>query len=146
MIGVKQSIKLSPRVRLLLAAIGLLAAGLLAAAWRLTPDPRGYGTHEQLGLAPCGFARWTGGRPCPTCGMTTAWALALRGRAVEAMAANSGGCILLSVVLFGAAWAIGSAATGRWLGGRPTTPVLLAIGSGCLAATLLDWLRRLALG
>src|SRR5690242_10680262 len=57
---------------LLLAAGGVLAV-MLATAWRLTPSPRGLGTHQQLGLAPCTVEQWFGMR-CPSCGMTTAWA------------------------------------------------------------------------
>lgn len=46
----------------------LLVFGLLALL--TTPDARGYGTHEQLGLGTCLFRDWLGG-PCPTCGVTT---------------------------------------------------------------------------
>ena len=35
------------------------------------PDLRGHGTHEQLGLDPCGWPSQYG-IPCPTCGVTTA--------------------------------------------------------------------------
>ncbi|NBO19844.1 MAG: DUF2752 domain-containing protein, partial [Proteobacteria bacterium] len=45
--------------------------GLSNVRW-LTPDARGLGTHEQLGLPPCGFYLWYG-LPCPSCGMTTSW-------------------------------------------------------------------------
>ena len=37
----------------------------------LDPDPRGLGTHEQLGMTPCSWPA-TLGMPCPTCGCTTA--------------------------------------------------------------------------
>jgi hypothetical protein len=37
----------------------------------LTPDARGFGTHEQTGLPPCPMPALTG-YPCPTCGFTTA--------------------------------------------------------------------------
>jgi len=53
-----------------------LALGL----W-LEPDPRGLGTHEQLGLPACGVREWSG-FPCPTCGTTTAAALLLHGQPV----------------------------------------------------------------
>jgi len=46
------------------------------------PDPRGYGTHEQLGLSPCRLKQWTD-VPCPGCGVTTATTLALQGRPVD---------------------------------------------------------------
>jgi hypothetical protein len=55
-------------VALLVAAAGIAAVVALA---RITPDPRGYGTHEQLGLAECGWPQRYG-MPCPTCGVTTA--------------------------------------------------------------------------
>jgi len=57
---------------LLLSCIALLGIGSL-----LEPDPRGFGTHTQLGLPPCAF-RMLFGIPCPSCGMTTAFALAVR--------------------------------------------------------------------
>ncbi len=59
-----------------------IAAALFAPigiATFLSPDPRGYGTHEQLGLPPCGF-RLVTGYPCPGCGGTTAFVLAVHGR------------------------------------------------------------------
>ncbi|MEM6553550.1 MAG: DUF2752 domain-containing protein [Planctomycetota bacterium] len=53
----------------------LPAATLLTTAALLAPNPDGHGTHTSLGLAPCGLLQATG-IPCPTCGMTTAFALA----------------------------------------------------------------------
>lgn len=139
----KQSTKLSPRMRLLLAALGLLAAGLLATAWRLTPDPRGYGTHEQLGMVPCWFIARTGW-PCPACGMTTAWSHALRGDVPAALAANAGGATTCLFAIVAALWAIGSAMAGRLLAGSIGLSAVLWIGAACLAITVLDWARRLA--
>ncbi|HVL39962.1 MAG TPA: DUF2752 domain-containing protein [Fimbriimonadaceae bacterium] len=50
----------------------LLWAAAVAVALFLQPDPRGHGTHTQLGLPPCPsmllFAK-----PCPGCGMTTSF-------------------------------------------------------------------------
>lgn len=55
---------------------GVLAACALAVlitgAW-LRPEPSGMGSHQQLGLPPCGWLL-ASGWPCPTCGMTTAFA------------------------------------------------------------------------
>lgn len=61
-----------------LLGIAFFCAMVLGVAGLLHPDPRGYGTHEQLGLLRCGFKHLTGW-PCPTCGMTTAFAWAVRG-------------------------------------------------------------------
>lgn len=59
-----------PRVIAALILAGCVTV-LGLASW-MSPDPRGLGTHEQLGMSPCGFARATGW-PCMTCGMTTAF-------------------------------------------------------------------------
>lgn len=134
--------RLSGKKRLLLAALGVLGALLLLTARRLSPDPRGYGTHEQLGLAACAFYSWTG-LPCPSCGMTTAWAYAADGEWRHALAANAGGAILCGFVAVTTAWSIASAAIGRWLVGRPSLRWLLWIGSAWIAVTITDWARKL---
>lgn len=59
----------------------VIAAGLLAllclSAW-MTPARDGHATHTQLGLPACGWVvRFN--KPCPTCGMTTAFARAAHG-------------------------------------------------------------------
>lgn len=98
--------------RLLLVAIGLLLlAGFGLSAW-LSPDPRGHGTHQQLGLAPCSFLLLTG-LPCPSCGGTTAFAHFVRGQWPSAVRANAAAFVL---ALFCAAlipWCGTSAFQGR---------------------------------
>jgi hypothetical protein len=64
---------------------------LLLSFW-LKPDPRGLGTHEQLMLYPCNFYVWTG-YPCPTCGMTTAFAHMAHGQLREAFVAQPMGAL-----------------------------------------------------
>lgn len=130
---------------MLLAACGAAAVVLLATARGLNPDPRGFGTHEQLGLAQCGFTRLTGWR-CPTCGMTTSWSYAARGNVRSALAASGGGTALFGMTMLATPWAFASAIAGRWLGGRPTAHVMLGIGGAWLAVTVLDWARRLVAG
>lgn len=44
----------------------------------IEPDPRGFGTHERLGLPSCKPMDWWS-IPCPGCGVTTSIALAARG-------------------------------------------------------------------
>lgn len=61
-----------------LATLGVLMLGL----W-LEPDPRGFGTHEQLGFAPCQMLESTG-VPCPACGITTSVTLAAQGEFARA--------------------------------------------------------------
>ena len=129
----------------MLAAAGALVCGALAVASRLDPDPRGLGTHEQLGLAPC-WIHQRFGVPCPTCGMTTAWAHAVRGQWLAAIGASFGGTMLFAAAAIGAPWALVSAAAGKWLFGRPTARGLVLLGSVWLATTTLDWARRLIAG
>ncbi len=87
-------IAVTPAGRAIWSLVGLCGVVvLLVAAW-LTPDPRGYGSHEALfGAWPCGFILTTG-LPCPTCGMTTAFALMMHARPIDALVAQPAGAIL----------------------------------------------------
>jgi Protein of unknown function (DUF2752) len=58
--------------RTVAAGVLVIAAAIVGLLWPLHPDPRGIGTHEQLGMEPCGWAQGPDGIPCPTCGVTTA--------------------------------------------------------------------------
>lgn len=64
----------------------------------LVPDPKGYGTHQQLGLPPCTLYYLTG-RPCPSCGLTTSVSALLHGNFALAWRANPFG---LAIVAFSA--------------------------------------------
>ena len=57
--------------RLIAAVVLGTGAAFVFALSRVPPDPRGFGTHELLGMEPCSWAV-SGGLPCPTCGVTTA--------------------------------------------------------------------------
>lgn len=105
---------LSARVTALLV-LGAAGSVLGVAAW-LHPDVAGVGTHRQLGLAPCSFIALTG-YPCPTCGMTTAFAHTVRGQWFSAVWAQPAGFVLalataatavaaLTVVVTGRVWAV----------------------------------------
>ena len=124
-----------------------LAAGaitlLVVAAW-LHPDPSGAGTHTQLGLPPCGFYSMTG-LPCPTCGMTTAFAFAVRGQVFQSMHAQAGGFLLAVATAATAVLGLMTALTGKrvyvnWFRISPTGLVWL-FALGFLAA----WGLKIAL-
>ncbi len=72
---------------------GLTIAGfaaLVTIAAFLSPDPSGLGTHTELHLPPCGF--WQAfHKPCPSCGMTTSWALLMHARPVDALRTQPAG-------------------------------------------------------
>jgi hypothetical protein len=75
-------------------ALGMLlsaCAVLSVAAW-LKPNPAGYGTHTQLGLPPCNFLLLTH-YPCPSCGLTTCFAFAIRLQFWKAFLANPFGIL-----------------------------------------------------
>ena len=72
------------------------------AVW-LDPDPRGYGTHEQLGLAPCDFMV-KHGYPCPSCGLTTSFANMAELNVAAASRANPAGVLLFLVTLSMPLW------------------------------------------
>jgi hypothetical protein len=139
----------SPRLgaiaRALLLALAAILIGLFATAGRLTPDPRGYGTHEQLGLSPCAILRLTGS-PCPTCGMTTAFARLVRGELAGAWRANPAG-LLVAVVSAGLVpWLLFAGLLGRAPGRRPAGATLMALAVVVAAATVVAWLVRRLFG
>ena len=128
------------------ATAALILAGcvsLFAIAARLEPAAGGIGTHEQLGLPPCGMAMiW--GLPCPTCGMTTAFAYAARGQFAAAFHAQPAGLTLALATGLGAFAAGGTLVTGRsyrvnWTRVSPT-----AVGFGVVAVVLGAWAYKLA--
>ncbi|HVT81889.1 MAG TPA: DUF2752 domain-containing protein [Phycisphaerae bacterium] len=58
-------------VRIWCALTFALCITMLGIGFWLSPKSAGTGSHEELGLPPCGFLATTG-YPCPTCGCTTA--------------------------------------------------------------------------
>src|SRR5262249_44252401 len=61
-------------------------------------------THTQLGLPPCTFKVVTG-VPCPSCGMTTSFALLVRGDIYNSLRANFAGTALAVMCLLYIPWA-----------------------------------------
>jgi hypothetical protein len=95
-------------MRLYAALVLLGCASILGLAAWLTPDERGYGTHQQLGFGKCGMLVTTG-LPCPTCGMTTAFAYTVRGRLFSAFMAQPAGFVLALATVacgLGAIWVL----------------------------------------
>lgn len=98
--------RLSLPGRLFAASIALACLAVFIVAAKLTPDPHGMGTHQQLGLAPCGMVELFG-IPCPTCGYTTSFSLFVRGRWLASAWNQPGGfvtALLSGVLMWGAAY------------------------------------------
>lgn len=125
--------------------VGIGLASLLVLAWRLEPDTRGLGTHQQLGLPACTIRVLFGIR-CPACGMTTSWSHAVRGEWPSALACNVVGAALAAAAMAGVVWTLASAARGRWWLWRPRENVLLAASITVVVLALVDWGVRLAVG
>ena len=85
--------------RLIALLVGVLCSIVLYLAIILEPSNSGVGTHQQLGMAPCGFLVMSG-YPCPMCGMTTTFALAADGRILKALINQPFGVFLFACNLF----------------------------------------------
>jgi hypothetical protein len=73
------------------------ATALAFAAW-LDPAAAGVGTHRQLGLGTCTMLQLTG-YPCPMCGMTTTFSLAMHGRLLDALLCQPFALVLFSLTV-----------------------------------------------
>ncbi len=103
--------RLSPLARTTWAFVASGSLLVLLIAAYLKPSGRGIGTHTQLGLWPCGWlAAW--GKPCPSCGFTTAFAFAGHGDLLSAFKVQPFGALL--AILTAAAFWVGlyASATG----------------------------------
>jgi Protein of unknown function (DUF2752) len=85
-------------VRTLLVLMAILLIAVFATAIYLNPyqddgSARRLETHLQLGLPECTFKLVTG-KPCPSCGMTTSFALFVRGDWLNSLKANYVGTLL----------------------------------------------------
>ncbi len=85
--------RLSTARRIRVAALAVAAIALLAVAAWLQPAAAGVGTHTQLGIPACTWPT-TLGMPCPSCGMTTAFAYAADGRLIDSFRTQPFGCVL----------------------------------------------------
>jgi hypothetical protein len=105
------------RASLVMIALGLV--GVFGVAIALDPYQEGKvwlaETHRQLGLPPCTFKYMTG-YPCPSCGMTSSFALAIRGDFWNSLRANFVGTLLALGALVFIPWAVVSAGKARLLG------------------------------
>jgi len=139
----------SPEHWFVLAAALAAPLGLLLLALVLEPDPRGYGTHEQLGFQACLPIRlWN--LPCPGCGVTTAVTLALHGQPAASLRAQPFGLVTIALVLGGALLAVRAHRRGRdlyaelgrlpWRTLGPALAALLVLCWGYKLLALRGWL------
>jgi hypothetical protein len=129
-----------------LAALTLaICLAVLITAATLPPDPRGYGTHERLFGGPCGFLVVTG-LPCPTCGMTTAFAHAVRGQFGSAFRAQPAGLVLALLAIAGVPLALAALIRGRWLDFPLWRVPAWLIFTVCAAVFIAGWIWKIVAG
>lgn len=116
--------------------VACLALAVLSLAAWLKPAAAGHGTHTQIGLPPCSWVVWFD-KPCPTCGMTTAFTHAGEGQWLASFVTQPAGMVL-SVLTATAFWlGAHTALTGSRIGAMTvwlTRPRVLAVLFGGLLA------------
>jgi hypothetical protein len=128
----------------LLAVAGVIVAIFAVAFWLNPYDsegkPRRMATHTQLGMPPCNFVVLTG-KPCPACGMTTSFALLVRGDLAASMRANWAGTLIAGLWAVTMVWAVAGGITGRLLfipHGKGELIITVTVGI-VLALMLVRW-------
>lgn len=119
-------------------------AALVALGLFVHPDPRGFGTHEQLGLPSCKPMLWWN-VPCPGCGVTTSVALAAHGHPWDAIVNQPFGFVVALALPAFVLWAFVNALRGRDLAaelGRLRLGILGGVLVGTMAAS---WVYKLVL-
>lgn len=107
-------------------------------AFQVEPDPRGFGTHQQFGLAPCRFREFLG-LPCPSCGGTTSVAHFVRGEWIAAATANTAVFVLSLLSLAFIPWAIGSTCCHTLIGIRSPSKLFVVISLGLSLLAVVQW-------
>lgn len=133
---------LSPGGRLLLGVWVVFLISGFALAASLEPDPRGYGTHQGLGLPPCSF-QVLFGVSCPSCGSTTCFSHFVRGEWPSAVRANVSAFLLALVCAAMVPWGLYGVVRGRlWNVDQPATAFMWLLFGLC-GVSLTQWVIRL---
>ena len=132
---------------MLVMAAGLIVLFVVAA--KLDPyhadgSARRMAVHEQLGMKPCHFLRKFG-RPCPTCGMTTSFALLMHGDVLSSLRANWVGTLLALYGLVLIPWSLASVVLRRPVFIVSLEKVVSASVVTFLGLMLLRWAAVIAL-
>ncbi len=129
--------------RTLGAAVALPCLAVLSVALILDADPRGMGTHTQLGLPTCSMVSWTG-YPCPSCGLTTSVTAAVHLNWLASLRAQPFGLLLAATLVV-----LGIAGTWQVISGRDVLSRLrfsVWWMAYALAGMFIGWGVKLALG
>jgi hypothetical protein len=133
-------LRLWVRLGLVLIVTGLVAVFAVAIVLNPFKDGRVWlqETHTQMGLPPCTFKVLTG-LPCPSCGMTSSFALLMHGDPWNSVRANFVGTLLAIFCLVFIPWALASAICGRLLLVRSLEHVLVRLVLAFVVLLLVRW-------
>jgi hypothetical protein len=132
-----------------LVAMAAAMAFVFYLATRVQPyaddgTPLRMASHRSLGLPACRFQELTG-LPCPSCGMTTSFALLVRGDVLNSLRANWVGTGLAVFCLLFIPWSIASTFRGRFLWVRNVEGVLAFLVGAFTVLMLGRWVVVLLL-
>lgn len=121
----------------------MLLTTVFAIAFWLNPyeedgQARRMETHRQLGLPPCTFKGLTN-LPCPSCGMTTSFALLVRGDVMNSLRANAVGTLLAILWAGAIPWLLLCGLSGRPWGRVLAERTILGVIIVFMALLLLRW-------
>jgi hypothetical protein len=133
--------RLGPGGRVLVATAAALFVLLFLLGWLLDPDPRGFGTHEQLGLRPC-LTAWLVHVPCPFCGMTTAFSQMAHGHVVEAFVCQPAGALFFVSCVAGFLMCVAFSIRGQWYVALVDKKCLHILSVAALAVFCLAWIYK----
>ena len=133
--------KLVQSERIVVGLVILVIPLVFGTAIWLTPNPAGYGTHQQLGLPDCAILSLTGS-VCPHCGLTTSFAWFSRGEWAASWNANPAGWMLACSLLMMWPWLILVIIQGFWLGVQEPGRWCIRGFAGWLIASFLQWIFR----
>ena len=122
-------------------ALGSIAV-FITAIWIDPYDEAGtplrMGSHTRLGMPPCEFYVMFG-KPCPSCGLTTSFALMMHGDVGNSLRANAVGTALALFALGLIPWSLFIAFRGRYLWVRSIERASLWVAGAFMVLLLIRW-------
>jgi len=108
----------------------------------MTPSPQGFGTHLQLGLAPCSFKDLTG-LPCPSCGMTTSFSHFVRGHWLQSIQTSTTAFVLALICAGLIPWCVVSVYSGQLRMVNRPGPVMFRLLGVLYLVAATEWVVRI---
>ncbi len=124
------------------AVVFIVSMAVLGVAFGLTPNEKGVGTHQAMGLPACGLLE-NAGVPCMTCGMTTSFSYAAHGDLIASFITQPAGAVFALLTAMAAVVSGYALVTGMSLlpiGVLIWRPRMIVIG---MAVVLVAWVYKI---